>query len=97
MGGKEDAPLGGENMARRRRRYGWRFCACMQLKGWSKGALKVCLVNYERKECVHIFLHEKGWAWAVGGCSRAWEEMLFTMHFNRELTKEIREWNYDDY
>ena len=50
-----------------------------------------------RKECVHTFLHEKGWAWAVGGCSRAWEEMLFTMHFNRELTKEIREWNYDDY
>jgi len=67
MGGKEDAPFGGENIARRRRRYGWRFCACMQLKGWSKGVLKVCLVNYEREECVHIFLHEKGWAWAVGG------------------------------
>ena len=61
MGGKEDAPFGGENIARRRRRYGWRFCACMQLKGWSKGVLKVCLVNYEREECVHIFLHEKGW------------------------------------
>ena len=27
----------------------------------------MCVVNYERKECVHIFLHEKGLAWVVGG------------------------------
>lgn len=35
--------------------------------------------------------------WEAEGCSRPWEELLFTMHINIELRREIREWNHDDY
>jgi hypothetical protein len=35
--------------------------------------------------------------WAAEGCSRPWEDLLFTMHINIELRREIREWNHDDY